>query len=131
MRLGGDLIRAQLMAELMTTGIKQSVRRSRPEGSGFSFPSGHTAVTFASATVIQRHFGWKVGIPAYAVATYVAASRVQMKRHYLSDVVFGATIGIVAGRTVAIGRNREWMLTPIAPYSGTGGGAGFTFVGKK
>jgi membrane-associated phospholipid phosphatase len=131
MQLGGDLIRAQVMAELMTTGVKQSVRRARPEGSGFSFPSGHTAVTFASATVLQRHFGWKAGIPAYAVASYVAASRVQMKRHYLSDVIFGATLGIVAGRTVTFGHNRQWMLTPVVPYGGAGGGAGFTFVGKK
>ena len=76
--------------------FKQATRRSRPEGTGYSFPSGHTTVTFASATVLQRHFGWKVGLPAYAVASYVAASRVEMKRHYLSDVAFGAALGIVA-----------------------------------
>jgi membrane-associated phospholipid phosphatase len=61
------LIHAQLMAEGLTFMIKQATRRSRPEGSGYSFPSGHATVTFASATVLQRHFGWKVGLPAYAV----------------------------------------------------------------
>ena len=55
--------------------IKMAVRRGRPDGTRFSFPSGHSAVTFASATVLQQHFGWKVGVPAYAVAAYVAASR--------------------------------------------------------
>jgi len=61
-------------------------------------------VTFGTATVLQRNFGWKAGVPAYALASYVAASRVQMKRHFLSDVAFGAAIGIVAGRTVTVGR---------------------------
>jgi membrane-associated phospholipid phosphatase len=128
MNLGSDLIRAQLLGELLTTGLKQAVRRSRPEGSGYSFPSGHTTVTFASATVLQRHLGWKVGIPAYAVASYVAMSRVEMKRHYLSDVAFGAALGIVAGRTVTVGRTHRLTLTAIAAQAG--GGIGFTWVGR-
>ena len=102
--VGTDLIRAQLLAQTLTAGIKLSARRHRPDGDEFSFPSGHTSVTFATATVVQRNFGWKAGVPAYALASYVAASRVQMKRHFLSDVAFGAAIGIVSGRTVTIGR---------------------------
>jgi len=132
MSLGGDLIRAQIMAEILTVGVKQSTRRSRPEGSGFSFPSGHTATAFASATVIQQHYGWKFGAPAYAVATYVAASRVEMKKHYLSDVAFGAAIGIVAGRTVTIGHQRKFTMTPIASTDGgPGGGLGLTWTGRQ
>ncbi len=127
-RVGADLIQAQLMAEGLTMIFKESTRRSRPEGSGFSFPSGHTTVTFASATVLQRHFGWKVGAPAYIVAGYVAASRIQMRRHYLSDVAFGAALGIVAGRTVPIGHGRSLLLAPIAAPSAVG--AQFTLIGK-
>jgi membrane-associated phospholipid phosphatase len=127
--LGADLVKAELMAEVLTMAVKQATHRSRPEGSGYSFPSGHTTVAFASATVLERHFGWKVGIPAYAVATYVAASRVEMKRHYLSDVAFGAALGIVAGRSVSVGHGRRLMVTPMA--SPDGAGAGFTWVGKK
>jgi membrane-associated phospholipid phosphatase len=104
--VGTELIRAQLLAQTLTGGIKLSVRRHRPDGDELSFPSGHTSVTFATATVLQRNFGWKAGIPAYALASYVAASRVQMKRHFLSDVAFGAAIGIVAGRTVTVGGGR-------------------------
>ena len=59
--VGGELVQAQLVAQVLTYGIKGTVRRSRPEGGGFSFPSGHTTAAFASATVLQRHFGWKVG----------------------------------------------------------------------
>jgi hypothetical protein len=129
--VGADLIQAQVIAEILSTGIKQSVRRSRPEGSGFSFPSGHTTVSFASATVLQRHFGWKVGLPAYGVATYVAASRVEMKRHYLSDVAFGAALGVMVGRTVTVSSHHALAVTPIAAASGTGGGLGFSLVRKQ
>jgi membrane-associated phospholipid phosphatase len=128
MAVGSDLVRAQLLSELMASGLKQAVRRSRPEGTGFSFPSGHTTVSFASATVLQRHFGWKVGVPAYAVASYVAASRLEMRRHYLSDVAFGATLGILAGRTVTVGGGHHLMVTPIAGRNG--GGVGLTWIGK-
>jgi membrane-associated phospholipid phosphatase len=129
MSVGADLIRAQVLAELFTTGVKQSVRRPRPEGAGFSFPSGHTAVSFASATVLQEHFGWKVGFPAYAVASYVAASRVQMKRHYLSDIALGATVGIVSGRTVTLGGRHKVMLAPMA--STDGAGLSFIWLGGR
>jgi len=128
MSVGRDLVRAQLLSALITTGVKQSVRRSRPEGSGFSFPSGHTSMAFASATVIERHFGWKVGIPAYAVASYVAASRVEMRRHYLSDVTFGAALGILAAHTVTVGPGHRFTLAPIATPDGAA--AGVTWIGK-
>ena len=128
--LGADLFRAQSVAQLTTYAVKYSVRRTRPDGSQFGFPSGHAAVTFASATVLQRHFGWKVGLPAYGVASYVAASRLQMNRHYLSDVVFGGALGIAAGRTVTIGRGRAQMtLAPMAAPGG--GGLAFTWLGQK
>ena len=122
--LGSDLVRANIVAQSVTAGIKLAVGRTRPDGTQYSFPSGHTSVTFATATVLQRHFGWKVGAPAYALASYVAASRVQAQRHFLSDVAFGASIGIVAGRTVTIGRgSTRFAVSPtVAP-----GKAGVSF----
>jgi membrane-associated phospholipid phosphatase len=99
--MGSDLIQAIAVSEAMTQGLKYSVRRERPDGSGpNSFPSGHAADTFAFATAIERHFGWKGAVPAYAFASYVALSRLHDNVHYTSDVVFGAAIGIIAGRTV-------------------------------
>jgi membrane-associated phospholipid phosphatase len=110
--------------------VKVAVQRTRPDGTSYSFPSGHAASSFASATVLQQHFGWKAGIPAYAVASYVAASRIQDNRHYLSDVVFGATIGLVAGRTVTIGRgDAKFAVTPLAAPGGAG--VGLTLVPHK
>ena len=127
--VGADLVRAQLLAQGITFAVKRSVRRTRPNGQNFSFPSGHASLTFASATVLQRHFGWKVGIPAYGVASYVAASRIQTKRHYLSDVTFGATLGIIVGRTVTIGRGNARFA--VAPMVAPGPAVAFTWVGSK
>ena len=120
-RIGAELIRAQIVTQTLTTGIKAAVQRTRPDGTQFSFPSGHSAVTFASATVLQRNLGWKVGIPAYGVAAYVAASRVQVRRHFLSDVTLGAALGIVAGRSVTVGRgDHQFALAPSVVPGGAG-----------
>lgn len=106
------------------------MQRTRPDGTQYSFPSGHAATTFATATVLQRHLGWKAGVPAYAFATYVAASRVQVKRHYLSDVTMGAAIGIIAGRSVTLGRgDARFALSPSAVPGG--GGVNFTWLGRQ
>jgi len=123
--IGSDLVRSQVLAQGVTQGIKLATRRTRPDGTSLSFPSGHTASAFASATVLEQHYGRKVGLPAYGLATYVATSRLSEKRHFLSDVIFGAGIGIVAGRTVTIGHGASrFALTPLfAP-----GGAGVAFV---
>jgi hypothetical protein len=130
-QVGGNLLRAQIVAQTVTHGIKYSVRRMRPDGSTRnSFPSGHTSVSFASATVLQREFGWKAGIPAYAVATYIGWSRIEHKRHFASDVLFGAAIGLMAGRSIAIGpAEKRFVMTPMAARGG--GGIAFTWDGSK
>jgi hypothetical protein len=127
-QVGAELVRAQFVAQGVTQTIKFSAPRTRPDGTAFSFPSGHTASSFATATVLQREFGWKVGIPAYVGAAWVGASRVQAERHYLSDVVAGATVGILAGRAVTVGRgdNRFSLAPTMVP-----GGIGFSFSRVK
>jgi membrane-associated phospholipid phosphatase len=119
--VGADLVSANIVAQTLTGAVKMSVRRGRPDGTQFSFPSGHTSVSFASATVLQRHFGWKAGVPAYAMASYVAASRIHDKRHFLSDVAFGAAVGIVSGWTVTMGHGETQVtMTPVASPGGAG-----------
>lgn len=127
---GADLVGAQIVTQAMTAGIKLSVGRTRPDGTQYSFPSGHSSVTFATATVVQRHFGWKAGIAAYGLATYVAASRIQDKRHFLSDVTFGAALGIVAGRAVTVGSGDARFAISPAPAPG-GAAVSFTWLGTK
>lgn len=129
-QVGSDLVRAQILALGMTAAIKMTARRTRPDGEQFSFPSGHASVTFASATVLHRDLGWKVGVPAFAEATYVAASRIHEKRHFFSDVAFGAAVGIVAGRTVTVGHgDARFAVGPMAAPGG--GGVTFTWVGRR
>ena len=112
--VGGELLRAQLINAGLTHGVKFIVNRERPDGGSYSFPSGHTSATFASATVLYRHFGWKAGVPGYALATYVAGSRLSENAHFLSDVLFGAGVGIVSGRTVTVGRAHPFVIAPAA-----------------
>jgi membrane-associated phospholipid phosphatase len=121
--LGMDLIEAQLLSEGLVEVMKAIGRRPRPpnpdgtpnSATTFSFPSGHAAVTFAGATVLQQHLGWKAAVPTYLIASYVAVSRLHDNRHYLSDVVFGAATGVIVGRAVTWhGRNNY----PIAPAVG-------------
>jgi PAP2 superfamily protein len=118
--IGMDMLRSLALAEGMTQTLKYTVRRERPDGSGAnSFPSGHAADTFAIATALERHFGWRYAAPAYAFASYVAASRLHDNVHYASDVVFGAAIGMIAGRTVT----RHGREFPIAIAAVPGGAA--------
>lgn len=96
--LGRDLTATLAATTVYTWALKAAVRRPRPSGGPWSFPSGHTAVAFATATVIERHFGWKAGALAYVAATCTAAARMEDNRHYFSDVSFGAAVGLaVAG----------------------------------
>jgi membrane-associated phospholipid phosphatase len=123
--VGMDLIRAELISELMTQAVKYSVRRERPDGSARnSFPSGHAADTFAFATALERHLGWRYAVPAYIGASYVAISRLPANRHWLSDVMFGSAVGIVAGRTVT---GTESSKFPVA-VAMVPGGAAIVFV---
>jgi membrane-associated phospholipid phosphatase len=111
--LGMDLLRAQAITELLVEPIKYATQRPRPDGSNnLSFPSGHAAITFAAATVIERHLGWKRSALAYVIASYVAASRLHDNVHHLSDVVFGAAVGTIAGRAVTEHGRETWTLAP-------------------
>ncbi|HVZ21617.1 MAG TPA: phosphatase PAP2 family protein [Vicinamibacterales bacterium] len=105
--LGADLVRGQIVGGILADGIKLAVPRARPTGSKYSFPSGHTEAAFVTATVLERHYGWKAGVPAYALAAYVGASRLAEYQHFTSDVLFGAGIGMAAGRATTFERAHQ------------------------
>lgn len=123
--LGMDEIEAALLAEGVSQGLKLAVRRDRPiqtdgsQSGTYSFPSGHATLTFAAATVLQQHLGYKAGIPTYLVASYVAMSRLHDNRHYASDVVFGAALGVVIGRSVTW-HGRNFYASPMLLPDGAG-----------
>jgi membrane-associated phospholipid phosphatase len=123
--VGMDLIQSLLISEGLTQVIKHSTGRERPDGSSkTSFPSGHAADTFAFATALERHLGWKGAVPAYIFSSYVAISRLPANRHWLSDAVFGSAVGVISGRTVTR-HGREFPVVITIP---PGGGAAVTYV---
>ena len=96
-----DMLDAAVVNFGYTELVKVAVGRERPNAQdNKSFPSGHTSNAFALAAVAERHYGWKIGVPAYVVAGLVGASRLEQDKHYLSDVVAGAALGYIVGRTV-------------------------------
>ncbi len=97
---GRDATESLIMATVTVTGLKYAVDRTRPNGSSYSFPSGHTITAFCVAPVIDKYWGGELGVPAYALATVTAFARVEDYWHYLSDVIAGATLGIVIGNAV-------------------------------
>ena len=71
--------------------------------------------------VLQEHYGWKLGVPAFIAASYTAASRVTVDKHWASDVAFGAFLGIACGRTVTVQmRDRRVSIAPLAVPGGGG-----------
>ena len=107
----------------VTAGIKVATQRRRPDNSDrFSFPSGHTSNSFMWATVVSREYGWKAGAPAYVLAAYVGSSRLQSRKHNLTDVIAGATLGYIIGRTVtrdpAARRPKRVNWNVVVPHGG-------------
>jgi membrane-associated phospholipid phosphatase len=97
-----DFAQAMIVNGAYTGILKYSVQRTRPDGSdNLSFPSGHTSTAFSLAAVANHHYGWKAGVPAYLLASGIGLSRIESNSHHLSDVVAGATIGLIVGRTVS------------------------------
>ncbi|MBJ2174769.1 phosphatase PAP2 family protein [Aureibaculum sp. A20] len=79
----------------LSFGLKAIVVKERPNLENTdSFPSGHTSITFQSASFLQRRYGWKYGIPAYLLASYTGFSRIHADKHDVYDVLVGAVIGI-------------------------------------
>lgn len=127
--VGGDLLRSQITSQVLVQGLKFATQRARPDGSNTqSFPSGHTASAFATATVLERHFGWKAGLPAYGFAAYVGLARMSANKHHASDVIMGAALGIASARAVTIGVGGTTFDLGVAP---TQGGAAVSFTRRQ
>jgi membrane-associated phospholipid phosphatase len=92
--------------------LKVSIDRTRPNGGGQSFPSGHTASAFSGAAFLQLRYGWAYGVPAYLAAAFVGYSRVESKQHWTSDVLAGGALGI-AGNLVFTRRYHNVVVAPV------------------
>lgn len=97
--LVSDVFTASTMAATVLL-LKHTSQVTRPDGSNsHSFPSGHTATAFMAATMMSKEYGdrspW-YSIGAYSVATATGLMRMTNNKHWLSDVLVGAGIGILS-----------------------------------
>ncbi|NNF05713.1 MAG: phosphatase PAP2 family protein [Candidatus Eisenbacteria bacterium] len=95
-----DLAQGLMIMAGVVGATKVAVGRSRPNGGSHSFPSGHTATAFTTAAILNKRMGKEVGIPAYVLATFTGLGRMEDKKHYLSDVIAGAALGIAISNLV-------------------------------
>lgn len=90
---------AEGMNGLMVHTLKKGINETRPDGKPYSFPSGHTANAFLGAHVAYKEFKDSSPILAYsgyALAAFVAGSRIYNNRHWVADVIAGAGFGILS-----------------------------------
>ncbi len=122
---------AEIMAEasaytsLATIMLKQTVNEPRPNSPDEmdSFPSGHASMAFAFASVVTARHNWFVGGMSYILASFIGYSRIQDDRHFLHDVIAGATIGMSYGWGVYLNHKKHkkpyWFaLAPMPDFKG-------------
>jgi len=95
------------LSNLLTAGIVQGTKvvvgRERPSGSSLSFPSGHTGTAFVAAEFLYQEYKDKsiwISVGGYSVAAFVGVARIYNNKHWVSDVVAGAGIGILSTKVV-------------------------------
>ncbi|MSR60022.1 MAG: phosphatase PAP2 family protein [Planctomycetaceae bacterium] len=114
------LISAYTITSVATVAIKGMTNTNRPsdqyQNGHYGFPSFHAASTFSIAAVIDDYYGWPAGLPAYALAGLVGWSRIDQREHDLSDVVFGALLGLVIGKSVAAAHLDRYTGCEVIPY---------------
>lgn len=93
-----------LITDIITNTMKRHIYKVRPDGSNAkAFPSGHSSLTFTSAAVLYEEFGETSPILAYSGYGFAAVTgsfRMLNNKHYLSEVLAGAGIGILVAKLV-------------------------------
>ncbi|AZA83734.1 PAP2 family protein [Chryseobacterium lactis] len=133
---GQSSVKKELIVYAMSIGIstaiviptKKLTHQERPDGSNNqSFPSGHTALAFASAEFLRREY-WNVspwiGVAGYVVATGTGILRMYNNKHWLGDVAAGAGVGILSTTLsywlydkIHIGKNKNNQVHLFPGYS--------------
>lgn len=110
------LVKSEAIMLALTYSFKSLTNIKRPDDSDVeSFPSGHTAQAFATATFMAKEYGdqsvWYT-IGAYGMATTVGAMRILNNRHWVSDVLAGAGIGILSTNLAYLTHRYKWKNKP-------------------
>jgi len=97
------LLQSEVLMIAMVWPLKYGTHETRPDGGPHSFPSGHTAQAFLAATFLHKEFGHKsiwYSVGGYTMATMVGTCRMMSNRHWASDVLVGAGIGVLSTNMV-------------------------------
>lgn len=105
------------------------IQRERPNKTNkLSFPSGHTSSSFATATSLAYAYGPWVGVPAFALATFVGGSRIADNAHWFSDTIAGAALGIYwASVSAKVQANSPLVIYPALTEDGAMVALDYTF----
>jgi len=98
---GFQLARAFVYTGALVEGLKVIVARTQPDGGKYSFPSGHAAIATSMVPILARGYGPRVGVPVGVLAGLTSIGRLEDRRHYLSDVLFGSALGLSVGLAVS------------------------------
>ncbi len=108
-----------------TMGLNTTAPNGEQDPFGGAWPSGHTSSAFTVAAVLDEYYGPRIGVPAFLLAGLSGWERIDDREHDLSDVIFGAVLGYVIGKSVAADHGVRvcgMELQPLAdPVSGTTG----------
>jgi hypothetical protein len=125
--------KSEFLMLAIVSSMKHFIHDTRPDGIGnTSMPSGHTAQAFVSATLLDMEYRdtspW-ISVGGYLCATATGLFRVTNNRHWASDVLIGAGIGIASVKVVYLTHRYRWGKMPMAVVVPTiyqnGGGVAF------
>jgi len=116
-----QLAEAFAATEILTEGLKYTVKETRPNGGGMSFPSGHTSAAFCGAAFIDMRYSESWGLPAYGLAAITGWSRIESENHFPWDVAAGAVIGLASNLIFTRKLHMNSVrLVPVAVYGNYG-----------
>jgi membrane-associated phospholipid phosphatase len=115
------LLKSELVMMTAVTLLKNSSHILRPDSSNYaSFPSGHTAQAFAAAAILSEEYGYRykwVPYLSYGLASTVGVLRMANNKHYLSDVLVAAGIGILSTKVTYWTHQYKWGKKNTASHS--------------
>ena len=118
--LSKALLSAYTITGLSTLTVKAVANTERPSrewnDGQFGFPSFHASSSFSIAAVVDEYHGFPTAMPLYTLAGLIGWSRIDESDHDLSDVVFGAALGYVIGKSVARQHRKRHRKFRIKPY---------------
>jgi membrane-associated phospholipid phosphatase len=110
------MIKSEVLMGSVVFALKHISSTDRPDTEiDSSFPSGHTAQAFTAATILHHEFGCEhpwVSVVGYSAATGVGILRVMNNKHWISDVLVGAGIGILSTNFIYATHQNKWRRGP-------------------